>query len=124
MKTPDSPAKLRPGHSSNEGRKKYPRLRIEAALQQAKGGLTRAELVKLTDCSPTLVNETLRSMMRTDKVHHNADKPLVRFFLGPPPAKPADPFVVRPREINVWALPVYQPSRWNVRENAGKVVGA
>lgn len=122
MKTPSNPTKLRPGHSSNEGRKKYPRLRIEAALKDAGDkGMTRRELRAATDCSQTLVNETLKSMLRTNCVHHDGAKPEARFRMGPPQHVEPPPNVARGRAIDVWALPVYVPPAWNVREGAGRV---
>lgn len=122
MKTPDSPTKLRAGHSSNEGRKKHPRIRIEAALKQhADTGLTRHELAAATDCSVTLINDTIGTMKRANAVHHDKSKPAVRFFLGPAPAVEPAPDVVRCCVIDIWALPVYRPAPWNVREGAGRV---
>ena len=120
MKTPNSPSKMRPGHSSNQGRKKHPRLRIEAALKECPDGLTRHELAAITECSVTLINDTVRSMLRTNCVHQVGDKPR-RVVYGPPKVAEPAPDVVRGRSINIWALPQYIPQPWNVREGAGRV---
>lgn len=120
MKTPNNPSKMRPGHSSNAGRKKEPRLRIEAALKDCTKGLTRHELAALTDCSVTLINNTILSMLRSNCVHHDDSKPQ-RFFAGPAPHAAPAPDVVRGRSINIWTLPAYVPPAWHVREDAGRV---
>lgn len=112
----------RPLYRSNEGRKKHPRLRIEAALKEAADtGLTRHEMAERTGCSVTLINDTIRTMLRANECHHDDSKP-AKFFAGPSPDAGRAVDVVPPRAINFWALPVYVPPKWHVREGAGRVV--